>query len=298
LVINEFADPRLSSKVEPREAKTALGLVEYYDIGDGPPVVALHGVMGGCDQSLFLAQTIGDADHRYIAMSRPGYLGTPIASGRSPQRQGDLVAALLDQLGIGRAGVMAVSGGGPAALQFALRHPTRCAGLVLVATKAERDTTRIPLSFKLTMFLARRSWFAARLRRKAEKNLEAVAARAIRDPEILARTVNDPDTWPLFSTMLLSTYDRMPGRLAGTMNDIEISRSATYPLEDLGVPVLVVQGTQDPLVPFEVHARAYERRVPQIEILAVEGGRHVAIFTHRSIVRPKVIEFMQRHFAV
>lgn len=295
-MITEFADPRLSRKVERREARTPLGLVEYVDIGDGPPVVALHGVMGGCDQSLFLAQTIGDADHRYIAMSRPGYLGTPIASGRSPQRQGDLVAALLDHLGIGRAGVMAVSGGGPAALQFALRHPTRCAGLVLVATHAERDLTPIPLSFKLTMFLARRSWFAARLRRKAEKNLEAVAGRSIRNPEILARTVNDPDTWPLFSTMLLSTYDRMPERLEGTRNDIETSHSATYPLEDLEVPVLVVQGTQDPLVPFEVHARAYERRVPQVEILAIEGGRHVTIFTHRSIVRPTVIEFMRRHF--
>jgi len=67
--------------------------------------------MGGYDQSLILAQTIGTAGYRYIAMSRPGYLGTPISSGKSPEQQGDLIAALLDSLGIVRACVIAVSAG-------------------------------------------------------------------------------------------------------------------------------------------------------------------------------------------
>jgi pimeloyl-ACP methyl ester carboxylesterase len=43
--------------------------------------------------------------------------------------QADAVAALLDVLGIRTAAVMAVSGGGPCALQFALRHPQRCCAL-------------------------------------------------------------------------------------------------------------------------------------------------------------------------
>lgn len=64
---------------------------------------------------------------------------------------------------------------------------------------------------------------------KPEKDLEAVAKRSIRDPEILARTINDADTWPLFSAMLLSTFDRLEQRLDGTENDIEITRTATYP---------------------------------------------------------------------
>jgi len=293
----DFQDPQLSRKLAPKRAETALGIAEYAEIADGPVVVAVHGAMGGYDQSLILAQTIGDSGYRYIAMSRPGYLGTPIGSGRSPLQQGDLIAALLDTLGIAKAGVLAVSGGGPSAIQFGLQHPIRCSGLVLVSTCAGKVDTPIPFSFEIMKYLARWPWFANRFRSKAEKDLAAVAKRSIRDPAILARTINDPDTWPLFSTMLLSTFDRMWQRMDGTENDIEITRTATYPLESLDVPVLIVHGTQDQLVPFEAHAKMYEARVPNAELLAVDGGEHVAIFTHRNIVRPKVIEFMQRHLA-
>ena len=110
------------------------------------------------------------------------------------------------------------------------------------------------------------------------------------------RTLNNADTWPLFSTMLLSTFDRIRQRLSGVENDIEITRAATFPLESLSLPVLIVHGTEDRLLPFEVHAKMFEARVPNAELLAVEGGEHVAIFTHRDIVRPKVIEFMKNHF--
>jgi pimeloyl-ACP methyl ester carboxylesterase len=295
-VTYDFQDAQLSRKLEPQTAKTALGVVEYVEIGDGPVVVALHGAMGGYDQSLILAQTIGNAGYRYIAMSRPGYLGTPMSSGQTPEQQGDLISALLDELGVAKAGVMAVSGGGPSAVQFGLRHSDRCTGLVLVSTCADKVNTHIPFSFKVTKHLARWSWFAKKFRKKAERDLKAVAKRSIRDPEILARTISDADTWPIFSTMLLGTFDRMGQRLEGTENDIEITRTATYALENLDLPVLIVHGTQDQLVPFKVHAKMYEARLPNAELLAVEGGEHVVIFTHRNMVRAKVFEFMRSHF--
>jgi pimeloyl-ACP methyl ester carboxylesterase len=296
IVAGAIHDPQLSTKLPPQTANTALGVVEYAEIAAGPVVVASHGAMGGYDQSLILAQTIGTTGYRYLAISRPGYLGTPLSSGQNPEKQGDLIAAWLDTLGIVQAGVMAVSGGGPCALQFGLRHPDRCSGLILVSTCADRVDTPIPFSFKVMKYLARCPWFAKMFRQRAARNLTGVAQRSIRDPEILARAVNDADTWPLFSALLLSTFDRMAQRLDGTTNDIEITRRVTFPLENLDVPVLVVHGTQDRQLPFEVHAKMFETRVPQVELLAVEGGEHVAIFTHRTLVRAKVTEFMQRHF--
>lgn len=294
----DLYDAQLVKQVRPQLAQTALGVVEYVDIGHGPAVVTLHGAMGGYDQSLFLAQAIGAPGYRYLAISRPGYLGTPLISGQSPAQQADLIAALLDTLGIDKAGVMGVSGGGPSAVEFGLRHAARCHGLVLVSTCADKVEMPIPFAFTLMKFLARWSWFSAYFRRKAASDLVAAAKRSIHDPEILMRTVNDAETWPLFSTMMLSTYDRMGQRLAGTENDIQITRTATYPLESLTVPVLVVHGTADPLVQYDVHATMYARRVPQVDLLTVEGGEHVAIFTHRVMVRNKVTAFMQSHFTV
>jgi hypothetical protein len=49
-----------------------------------------------------------------------------------------------------------------------------------------------------------------------EKNLAAAAKRSIRDPDILTRTINDAETWPIFSAVLLSTSDRIRQRLYGT----------------------------------------------------------------------------------
>jgi len=295
-LVTEFQDPQFSEKANPKTVTTALGLVEYVDIGSGPAVVTLHGAMGGYDQSIILAQAIGEEGFRYLAMTRPGYLGTPISSGKTPEQQGDLIAALLDKLNIDKAGVLAVSGGGPSAVEFGIRHPERCTALVLVATCAHKVETSIPFSFKLMIFLARIPWFVNKFRKKAEQDLAAVAKLSIQDPIILERTINDPDTWPLFSTLLLSTYNKMGQRIIGTDNDIEITQTATYPLENLSIPVLAIHGTKDKLVQYDIHAKMYESRVPNIELLTIEEGEHVAIFTHRIEVRKKVSNFMRHHF--
>jgi pimeloyl-ACP methyl ester carboxylesterase len=293
---DQLQDPQLSKKITPQTIKTKVGVVEYVEVGSGPAVIAIHGAMGGYDQSLILAQAIGAPGYRYLCLSRPGFLGTPFAAGKTPEAQGDLVAAFLDALELSQAGVMAISGGGPSAVQFGLRHPARCRGLVLVATVATPVQIPIPRSTKLMMVLARWPWFVNRYRRKAEQNLEAAAKRSIRDPAVLARTIQDQETWSLFSTLLLSTFDRMDRRLVGSKNDIEISRTATYPLEKLTVPVLIVHGTADRLAPFE-NARLYEQSVPNASLLVIEGGEHVAIFTHRKQIRETVSEFMTLHFA-
>lgn len=292
----DLNDAGLIQKLMPGTCSTSMGTAEYTDFGTGPAVVCLHGALGGWDQSLILAQTAGAAGFRYIALSRPGYLGTPMASGKNPEEQADLVAALLDRLKIPGAGVLAISGGGPCAINFGLRHPDRCLGLVLTSTCAGRMDARIPLSFKVTARLARVAWVGHMLHKKALKDTAAVAARSIRDPDIFSRTVENTDVWPLFSAMLLSTFDRMHLRMDGTMNDIRITQSTDYPLEDLKVPVLVVHGTQDSLLPFDTHALELARRIRSADLLTVEKGEHVAIFTHRDAVRPGVVAFMRQCF--
>ena len=160
----------LPRDVAPRLMTTARGRVQYASCGEGPAVLCLHGAMGGYDQSHLLARTIGEPGYRFISVSRPGYLGTPLASGRSPDEQADLFAALLDGLHVSDAAVMAVSGGGPGAIHFALRHRARCRGLVLVSTVAGRMKQSPPLSFRIMSLLLRVPGFAARVRRKAEAN--------------------------------------------------------------------------------------------------------------------------------
>ncbi len=73
-----------------------------------------------------------------IMPSRPGYLGTPLEGRETIDQQADLHAALLDRLGIERAGVLCWSGGGPSCYRLAVRHPRRVNALVALAAVTKR----------------------------------------------------------------------------------------------------------------------------------------------------------------
>ena len=287
-----------ASDGKPTIADTRLGQIEYAVEGAGHAVLGLHGAMGGYDQGLILERTVGESGYRFIAVSRPGYLGTPLSSGRTPEQQADLYAALLDVLGIREAAVMAVSGGGPSALQFALRHRERCWALVLISTCGTKIDTPVPMSFKVMKLLMRFRWFSAMMSKRVERNPEQAALRSITDPVVRARTLRDPEVGSLFTALLRSTADRMALRLAGTENDIAVTRTTDYPLERIAVPTLVVHGTADRVVPFAVHAKPLAERIPGAELVAIEDGEHVAIFTHRNEVRARITEFLRKHVPV
>ena len=170
-------------------------------------MLAIHGAMGGYDQGQILVRTIGEPGYRYIAVSHPGYLGTPLTAGRTPEEQADLYADLLDGLGIRETAVMAISGGDPSAIQFALRHRDRCWGLVLISTCAGKVDTPIPLWFQLMKMLFRWPAFVAMMQRRTAKDLERALRRSIADPILRARTVQDPHLRPLIKEVLVGVFD-------------------------------------------------------------------------------------------
>jgi pimeloyl-ACP methyl ester carboxylesterase len=74
--------------------------------------MVVHGTPGGSDSSVAIGRFLVNAGFEVIAPSRPGYLGTPLDGGRSIDDQADLLAALLDALGVERTGLLTWSGGG------------------------------------------------------------------------------------------------------------------------------------------------------------------------------------------
>jgi 2-hydroxy-6-oxonona-2,4-dienedioate hydrolase len=109
-----------------RVVKTRCGPIEYVDIGTGPAILVVHGAGGGFDQGIEFAEPIAKAGYRVVAMSRFGYLQTPMPVDASPAAQADAHVALLDALGIHRTAVLGASAGAPSAMQFVLRHADRC----------------------------------------------------------------------------------------------------------------------------------------------------------------------------
>lgn len=112
----------------------------YYEIhGDGPPLVLLH---GGVDPS----QTFGAPlaamakTHQVIAIHMRGHGFSKDADVPwSAELMADDVAAVLGQLGIGKARFMGYSLGAGVALQVAFRHPELVEKLVSVSVDYRTD---------------------------------------------------------------------------------------------------------------------------------------------------------------
>ena len=109
-----------SSKI----AMTQFGEVEYSIMGSGPCLVFCHGTPGSHDGVSRYADDWVNADFTVITPSRGGYGRSKLL--QNFEEQADAIASLLDSLEIKECAIGGVSGGGPTALQFALRHPNKC----------------------------------------------------------------------------------------------------------------------------------------------------------------------------
>ena len=119
-----------------RILETRCGPIEYGSLGEGSPVLVLHGTGGGWDQGLASARGLAAHGFRLIAPSRFGYLRTPLPADPSPEAEADTWAGFLDALQIQRLPVIAFSAGAAPAAQLALRHPDRVSALVLIVPGA------------------------------------------------------------------------------------------------------------------------------------------------------------------
>lgn len=291
-------DVRAVIAAEPTIRRTSHGAIEYAATGRGPAVLAIHGVLGGYDQGLILARSAftDSGSRRVIAVSRPGYLGTPLSSGRSPEQQADLYAALLHRLKIERAMVIAISGGGPSAIRFALRHPQRCAGIIMVSACTGRLTAsaRVRRRIPMVKIMARLPWVTRYLRWRIDRNPVRAARRSIRDEAVIARTLAHPDAGPLLRALQSSVMDRLAARLPGTLNDMEhFAVLAPLPIADIEAPILAIHGERDRVVPFD-HGRRVADLAPDAELLPIGDAGHVALFTNMDEIRASVRAFMER----
>lgn len=121
-----------------RTLRTAAATTHYLDVGDGPPVVLLHGSGPGSSaySNWRLAIPGLAAEHRCLAPDLSGFGRTRTDRPPSPDvwRWADEVLALLEALGVGRVDLVGNSMGGAVALAVAVRAPDRVRRLATMGT--------------------------------------------------------------------------------------------------------------------------------------------------------------------
>lgn len=106
--------------------------VRYVDVGEGPPVVLLHGFASSIENWLAVMPRLVK-EHRIIAIDLRGFGWTdrPVAD-YSPEAQARLLKAVLDERGVtGKISLVAHSWGSSVALAYALAQPQQVERIAL-----------------------------------------------------------------------------------------------------------------------------------------------------------------------
>jgi pimeloyl-ACP methyl ester carboxylesterase len=190
---------------------------------------------------------------RAIAVSRFGYLRTPMPPDASPAAQADAHACLLDALGLERVAVIGASAGAPSTLEFAIRHPERVSHLVLLVPavfmpRADGAGAEVPPGLELIFATALRwdfpYWAASRVARRS------LIRTMLATPPDLLDGVSDGERARVDA--MVDSVLPVSARRAGLLNDGRTtSHSKPSGLRHIRAPTLVVSAADDSFGTFE-----------------------------------------------
>lgn len=284
------ADKRRSQlSAESLSADTRHGSIQYASWGEGPPVLVIHGAGGGFDQGRLLAEAIGGDSQRFISISRSGYLGSAMPPDPLTEAQAEALADLLDELDLERVNILAMSGGVPPALKFAEMFPNRTEKLVLLSSAPFTPFSPIvedrPIPTWAYSTLMGNDAVYWMLTKVAPQQLRsAFDAR----PELMTEL---PTNEIVFVDRLVEGFLPASDRLAGIENEVAaVDPDATYDLEAIHAPTLVVHAKDDRLNPFPI-AESIADRLPNAALIEFENGGHLLLGHHPGL-RKKIDQFL------
>jgi 2-hydroxy-6-oxonona-2,4-dienedioate hydrolase len=262
-----------------RVVATPCGPIQYAELGEGRPLLLVHGAGGGFDQGLDFVRPLAQRGFRLIAVSRFGYLGTPMPADASAQAQARAHGCLLDALGIERTAILGGSAGAPSAMQFAILHPGRTSHLILLvpATYVPRPDGAPPLKtpsgtvFLFDTALGSDFLFWALVRGAPATTLRSILATP---PEVVAAAsaADQARVREVMDHILPVTLRRR-----GLVNDaMVISTLPRYELERIAAPTLIFSASDDLFGTWD-GARYSAAHIPRARLVGFEQGGHLLV---------------------
>ena len=229
---------------------------------DAPALLLLHG-FGSSLQTWDAWAQVLQADHRVVRFDLPGaaLTGADPTGNYSDERGVQIIAALMDRLGLQRATVVGHSMGGRLAWRFAAEQPQRVDKLVLVA----------PDGYASPGFEYGKAPEVTPLVRLMQYVLpRAVVAMSLRPAYADPRNMSEAD---------LDRYDdlmRAPGvrtALIARMQQLVLQDPAPF-LRRIAAPTLLLWGSKDAMIPV-ANAQDYLRDLPHARLVTLPGAGHL-----------------------
>ncbi|MCA6288923.1 alpha/beta fold hydrolase [Phenylobacterium sp.] len=247
--------------------------VHYRDQGraDGPPLVLVHGFAANLDTWEPWVARLGDT-YRVVSLDLPahGLTVTPPGYMMSTAGQVEVIDQLTRKLGLTPFVLAGNSMGGGASWNFALSHPDRLRGLILVASVGPRP----PESEGAPPREGPPAIFQVMANPVGRAALRTLDPRPLAEPGLKKAYVDES----LVTPALVDRYVDLalaPGRremiLAGRRGPPSASPDA---VKGVSVPTLVMHGEKDTVVPVGVGGRLGEL-IPDSRLIVYPEAGHV-----------------------
>jgi pimeloyl-ACP methyl ester carboxylesterase len=238
----------------------------YRELGSGPPVLLLH----GWPTSSFLWRDVMPAiarGNRVLALDLPGFGGSdkPLETRYDFEFFTRAIDGFLAAAGVDRVAIAGHDLGGPIAVRWALDNPEHVTHLALLNTLLYPDFDPTVMEFVTTLANP-----DTRSELTSAAGLESVMRLGLADEASLT------------SEVLAGVVDPFPdeeSRVALAKAGIELQPDGfadlSRRLSELSVPVRVVYGEQDRVLPDVAETMARVKRdVPQAEVTAIPSAGH------------------------
>jgi pimeloyl-ACP methyl ester carboxylesterase len=259
------------TRIEPQIVTLHGRPMAYVAEGAGPVLLLIHGVAGAHENWQAVIEPLARR-HTVVAPDLPGHGGS--APGAGDYSIGALAAALRDLLivlGHERATLVGHSLGGGIAMQLAYQFPELTERLVLVSSGGLGPEVSALLRAAALpgadLFIAATAKTGSKAGAAVGRGLAAIGLRPSPDVAEIARGYAS-----------LADRDRRAAFL-GTVRAVINSRGQAVDASDrlylaAGVPVLIIWGERDPIIPARHGARAHEA-IPGSRLAIFEGVGHL-----------------------
>lgn len=245
--------------------------IHYYAGGSGDPVVLVHGLGGRAEDWANLMPQLVHDHHRVYALDLPGYGRSdwPTDATYSIREESDAVEAFMDNRRLERTDLGGWSMGGWIAMRVALDQPQRIRRLMIFDSAGTR--------FSL-------NWDPAIFEPDTPQKLQAM------DNLLLP---NGAPHIPGFIQHAIFRFVKVHGWVVRRNMDSMLTGKALLDgkLGSLKMPMLIVWGKQDHLIPVSVGEQIH-RDVPQSELEIFDGCGHLAAGECAAQVGPVVKGFL------
>ncbi|WP_069999039.1 alpha/beta fold hydrolase [Cellulosilyticum sp. I15G10I2] len=285
-----------SSQIDRANAKSVVvetdqGTIEYAVSGKGDPVLMIHGAGGGYDQGLLLAERFLPKDCMVIAVSRFGYLNTPLPEEPTPDHQATLYRGLLDKLGINEIHVVAVSDGGPSALKFSIKYPERVKSLTMICAKSKTPPKLTTIQSIVFGTIFNNDFLFWMVTEYIQSDLLNVLGVSKEVQEKM--TADEMEMAREFFEIMNPISLRKKGIFNANIQFKELSPE-DYPIWEIKAPTLVIHAEDDTLQPF-YYAEYTHEKIPHSILLSFKEGGHM-FFSHHEKISEAINHFFSNTF--